>query len=169
MCPFVLLSVYIYSIVTVVDDVFRPIISVSACIRPCFPSSVCLSIRTYVRACNRPFVRLSVCIYSIVTVVDDVFRPIISASVCIRPCFPSFVCLSIRAYVRACIRLSVRLSVYIYSIVAVVDDILSSSFSITEMSKIVLIKPFGCRMKTFHIRLILICACLVRMKRFPHE
>ena len=38
-----------------------------------------------------------------------------------------------------------------YSIVAVVDDILSSSFSIIEMPKIVLIKPFGCRMKTFHI------------------
>ena len=40
---------------------------------------------------------------------------------------------------------------YIYNIGAVVDDILSSSFSITEMPKIVLIKPFGCRMKTFHI------------------
>ena len=46
---------------------------------------------------------------------------------------------------------SVCLSVYIYSIVAVVNDILSSSFSIIEMPKIVLIKPFGCRMKTFHI------------------
>ena len=95
------------------------------------------------RACICPFVRLSVYIYSIVTIVDDVFRPIISASVCIRPCFPSSVCLAIRVYVHASVRPSVCLSVYIYSIDAVVDDILSSSFSIIEMPKIVLIKPFG--------------------------
>ena len=63
----------------------------------------------------------------------------------------SFVCLSIRVYVYASVRPCVRLSVYIYNIGAVVDDILSSSFSITEMPKIVLLKPFGCRMKTFHI------------------
>ena len=54
-------------------------------------------------------------------------------------------------YMRPFVRPSVCLSVYIYSIVAFVDDILSSSFSIIEMPKIVLIKPFGCRMKTFHI------------------
>ena len=127
--PFVGLSVYIYSIVTVVDDVFRPIFSASVCIRPWFPSFVCLSICAYVRQCIRPFVRLSVYIYSIVTVVDDVFRPIFSASVCIRPWFPSFVCLSICAYVRQCIRPFVRLSVYIYSIVTVVDDVFRPIFS----------------------------------------
>ena len=54
-------------------------------------------------------------------------------------------------YMRPSVRASVCLSVYIYNIGAVVDDILSSSFSITEMPKIVLLKPFGCRMKTFHI------------------
>ena len=135
------LSVYLSAYLSVCQSVclcasIRPCVHLTSCRPACLPAclSVCLSFHPYVR----PYVRLTVC---------QSVHPFVQTHRSVRPSVRLFVCPSMRMCVRLSVRSYVGLSVYIYSIVAAVDDVFSSS-----LPKIVLIKPFGCRMKTFHIR-----------------